>query len=63
MPLGAAKDLVNSAPLRDMSAVEGFDHNEAAEVLPDYGDVEQRRVLFRNEQSQETQQKTLTRRM
>ena len=61
--IGAAKKLVKSAPSRTMKAVDGFKHYEAIEVSSAYGDVEQRWVLFRNQQSQKTEQKTLTRRM
>ncbi len=61
--IGAAKELVRSAPSRTMKAVEGFDHYEATEVSSNYANVEQRWVLFRNQQRQETEQKTLTRRM
>ena len=55
--------LVKSAPLRSMDAVEGFEHYEAVETLSDYAGVVQRWVLFRNRQSQKTEQKTVTRRM
>ena len=61
--IGAAKALVQSAPSRAMEAVEGFEHYQAVEVSSDYAGVEQRWVLFRNKQSQETEQKTLTKRM
>ena len=59
----AAKELVQGAPSLTMEEVEGFEHYEAVEVSSDYADVEQRWVLFRNKQSQESEQKTLTRRM
>ena len=61
--IGAAKELVQSAPLRSMEAVEGFEYYETVETLSDYAGVVQRWVLFRNKQSQKTEQKTLTRRM
>ncbi len=61
--IGASKELVQSAPSRAMKAVEGFEHYEAVEVSSGYADVEQRWVMFRNKQSQETEQKALTRRM
>ena len=61
--IGAAKALVQSAPERLMKPVDGFDHYETIEVSADYGDVEQRWVMFRNKQGQVSQQKTLTRRM
>ena len=61
--IGAAKELVQSAPLRTMNAVDGFEHYEAVETLSQYAGVEQRWVLYRNKQSQKTEQKTLTRRM
>ncbi|MCW7551620.1 IS1634 family transposase [Endozoicomonas gorgoniicola] len=61
--IGAAKELVQSAPLRSMVEVEGFEHYESVETLSDYAGVVQRWVLFRNNQSQKTEQKTLTRRM
>ena len=61
--IGAAKELVQSAPLRSMTEVEGFEHYESVETLSDYAGVVQRWVLFRNNQSQKTEQKTLTRRM
>ena len=61
--IGAAKELVKSVPLRSMDAVEGFEHYEAVETLSDYAGVVQRWVLFRNRQSQKTEQKTLIRRM
>ncbi len=61
--IGAVKELVKSAPTRTMRPVEGFDHYEAVEVSSDYANVEQRWVLFRNQQRQKTEQKTLTRRM
>ena len=61
--IAATKELVQSAPTRIMKAVEGFEHYEAVEVSSDYAGVEQRWVLFRNKQSRENEQKTLTRRM
>ncbi|KEQ19444.1 hypothetical protein GZ78_05750 [Endozoicomonas numazuensis] len=61
--IGAAKELVQGAPSRSMEAVEGFEYYESVETLSDYAGVVQRWVLFRNKQSQKTEQKTLTRRM
>lgn len=61
--VAAAKELVQSAPTRTMKAVDGFEHYEAVEVPSDYAGVGQRWALFRNRQRQETEQKTLTRRM
>lgn len=61
--IGEAKALVQSAPTRTMEAVEGFEHYEAVEAPSDYAGVAQRWVLFRNQQSRATEQKTLTKRM
>ena len=61
--IGVAKELVQSAPLRSMDTVDGVEHYEAIETLSEYAGVVQRWVLFRNKQSQKTEQKTLTRRM
>ena len=63
LTIRAAKELVQGAPSLTMEAVEGFEYYEAVEVRSDYAGVEQRWVLFRNKQSQESEQKTLTRRM
>ncbi len=63
LSISAAKGLVQSVPLHAMGAVEGFEHYEAVEVSSDYAEVRQRWALFRNKQSQETEQKALTRRM
>ena len=46
-----------------MEAIEGFEHYKAVDVLSDYAGVAQRWVLFCNQQSRASEQKTLTRRM
>ena len=61
--VGEAKALVQSAPTQTMEAVDGFDQYEAVDVPSDYAGVAQRWVLFRNQQSRASEQKTLTRRM
>ena len=39
--IGAAKELVKSAPSRTMKPLEEFEHYEAVEVSSDYADVQQ----------------------
>ena len=63
LTISDSKALVDSAPSQSMQSLEGFEHYQVAEVSSDYAEVDQRWLLFRNQQSAETERKTLTKRM